>query len=290
MRRTLDNLAAPARLGLFALLLAVVGAAAAGLGTAMRGPAPTPGAASGGGMAMDGMAPAARGQANGLATTAGGFTLEPLTTRFATGTASARFRIVDAHGVARHDFTREGGVRLHLILARRDLVGYAHVHPVLQRDGSWLARLTFARPGAYRAFADFERGHEKIVLGADLFVAGAMQPAALPAPRATAAADGYSVALAAPKLRADRESTVVFTVTRNGVPLSSFQSYVGMRGHLVALHEGDLSYAHVHPREANAAGEIGFRVALPAGAHRLFLQFKTAGQVHTAPFTVRVAR
>jgi hypothetical protein len=230
-------------------------------------------------------------QANGLATSVAGFTFEPVRTRFALGSTAFRFRIVDAHGNARHDFTREGGVQLHLIVVRRDLVGYTHVHPVVQADGSWLVRLNFTKPGVYRAFADFERAGEKTVLGTDLFVAGQLKPEPLPPAANTTTVDGYDVALSAPQLHAGNTADVTFTVTHKGAPVPSFQNYVGMRGHLVALHVGDLSYSHVHPLAANAAGQIGFRTALPsAGTYRVFLQFKIAGSVHTAPFTVRVER
>ncbi|HEV7565286.1 MAG TPA: hypothetical protein VGO31_04945, partial [Microbacteriaceae bacterium] len=192
---------------------------------------------------------------------------------------------------ARHDFTREGGVQLHLIVVRRDLVGYVHLHPALQPDGSWLVQLSFTKPGVYRAFADFERDGEKTVLGTDLFVAGQMKPKPLPPVANAAMVDGYAVELSAAQLHAGKTGDLAFTVTHNGAPVPSFQNYVGMRGHLVALHTGDLSYSHVHPLPATARGQIGFRTELPsAGTYRVFLQFKIAGSVHTAPFTVRVER
>jgi hypothetical protein len=73
--------------------------------------------------------------------------------------------------------------------------------------------------------------------------------------------------------------------------VKTFEPYVGHRGHLVALRDGDLSYSHVHPLPEGGAGEIVFHTELPtAGSYRLFLQFKLAGVVHTAPFTVGVKR
>jgi hypothetical protein len=70
-----------------------------------------------------------------------------------------------------------------------------------------------------------------------------------------------------------------------------FQSYVGMRGHLIALHEGDLAYSHVHPLDTDDPGVVEFRTDLhAAGAYRLFFQFKLRGRVVTAPFTVDVQR
>jgi hypothetical protein len=75
------------------------------------------------------------------------------------------------------------------------------------------------------------------------------------------------------------------------VPVGRLQDYVGMRGHLVALHEGDLAYSHVHPLAGSARGEIDFHSELQApGRYRLFLQFKTEGRVHTAAFTAEAGR
>jgi hypothetical protein len=189
------------------------------------------------------------------------------------------------------DFDLDGGVRLHLIVARRDFAGYQHLHPALQHDGSWSVPLRLAEAGAYRAFADFEVAGEKTVLGTDLFVPGAFTPVALPAVSSTATSDGYDVRLGHATLHRGRETKLHFFVSRHGAPVPAFQDYVGHRGHLVALRSGDLAYSHVHPEPGGRPGEIVFHTQLPtAGAYRLFLQFKLAGVVHTAAFTVEVQR
>lgn len=278
------------RLALFVGLLALVAGGAAALGAATRGAEPE---ARESGMAMhdEASGPAAHAQASGLATTAGGYTFDAARTSFATGRSAFRFRILDAGGTPAHDFTEEGGVRLHLIVVRRDLTGYAHLHPRLQADGSWAVPLDLARPGVYRAYADFERDGEKTVLGRDLFVAGAMRARPLPAPRDTVTVDGYRVDLETPTLHAGKAAVLDFAVSRDGHPVRSFQSYVGMRGHLIALRDGDLAYSHVHPLDGSATGRIGFETELDApGAYRLFMQFKVGGRVHTAPFTIEVRR
>ena len=71
--------------------------------------------------------------------------------------------------------------------------------------------------------------------------------------------------------------------------------YLGAKGHLVALREGDLAYLHTHPAEGEGhaqgdGGAIGFETEFPSeGRYRLFLQFKHDGEVHTAAFTRAVA-
>ena len=65
------------------------------------------------------------------------------------------------------------------------------------------------------------------------------------------------------------------------------EPYLGARGHLVALREGDLAFLHVHPD----ADRLRFTAEFPsAGRYRLFLQFKAGGRVHTAAFTRQVSR
>jgi hypothetical protein len=223
---------------------------------------------------------------------AAGYSFAPVQTTLPLGKTSAfRFRILDNQGRAVHDFDLDGGVRLHLIVVRRDFVDYQHLHPTLQRDGSWSVPLELAAPGAYRAYADFEVGGKKTVLGQDLFVPGAFAPAALPAASTAATTDGYTVKLTHDELHANKATKLHFAINRNGQPVPALDTYVGHRGHLVALRDGDLSYSHVHPEPDAKVGEIVFRTELPsAGRYRLFLQFKVAGVVHTAPFTVVVAR
>jgi hypothetical protein len=281
-------LSTPVRLAAFAAVLALVGAAAAVVGASSRGNTraakPPP-------MAMGHEEMAAAPRTNGLATSAAGFSFEPRSTALSTGRNDFRFRIADAHGAPAHDFNLEGGVRLHLIVVRRDLTGYTHVHPRLQADGSWRVPLTFSEPGVYRAYTDFEANGHKTVLGRDLFVAGDMRPQPLPRPAPTTSAGPYTIDLAPQELHAGKPATFHFTVSRNGIPVEKFETYVGMRGHLVALHAGDLAYTHVHPLAGSARGKVEFKADLTApGTYRLFLQFKENGHVYTAPFTVEVQR
>jgi hypothetical protein len=240
---------------------------------------------------MDAMTPEAQARADGLASNAAGYAFAPVETTLALGENVFRFRIVDGSGHPLRDYDVDGGVRLHLIVVRRDFAGYQHLHPTLGGDGVWSTALRLDAPGTYRAYADFDVSGDKTVLGYDLFVPGAFAPAPLPRVATHASVDGYDVALTHDPLRAGRETRLHFVVTRDGNRVPSFQTYVGHRGHLVALRVGDLAYSHVHPEPTGKPGEIVFHTELPtAGKYRTFLQFKRGGIVHTAPFTVEVGR
>ena len=204
-------------------------------------------------------------------------------------TEPLRFRIVDDKGATVRDFDVEHTKRMHLIVARRDLTGFQHLHPEMAADGTWSTPLKLEDAGSYRIFADFSHKDEATTLAADLRVDGPADLEPLPAPRDTAVSDGgYDVRLERGAARAGQESSLRFTVTKDGRPVAT-EPYLGADGHLVALRDGDLAFLHVHPTDA-AGDSIGFEATFPTtGAYRLFLQFKVNGEVQTVAFTEDVA-
>jgi hypothetical protein len=175
---------------------------------------------------------------------------------------------------------------MHLIVVRRDLTGFQHVHPELGAGGVWRVPLTFAAAGQYRVFADFmtEDG-TGVTLGTDVAVAGDYRPRPLPAPSATTTVDGYTVT-AAGTLTPGRTSMVTLSISKDGRPVTDLEPYLGAYGHLVALRDGDLAYLHVHPEEGPPGPGIAFGVEVPtAGSYRLYLNFQHGGVVRTAELT-----
>jgi hypothetical protein len=270
----------PAKLAAFAAVLAVVFGAAALAGGAV-GRIHDPAATEADGMAM-GADPI-----RGLAVSENGLTLDLARRSAHPGTRfRLDFRILGEDGRAVREFDVEHTKRMHLIVVRRDLTGFQHLHPILRADGTWTTPLTLAQAGTYRVFADFSVDGKPTTLADDLQADGDVRSRALPAPVNAAETDGFRVALKDGAVRAGQESGLTFDVTRTGrrAPL---QDYLGAKGHLVALREGDLAFLHVHP-DANS---LRFEAAFPdAGRYRLFLQFRVAGRVHTAAFTLEVSR
>jgi hypothetical protein len=181
---------------------------------------------------------------------------------------------IDRAGSPVVDFTEVHGALGHLLVVRRDLQGFQHLHPVLGSDGVWTA--TLDRPieaGAWRAVLETEpSGGGVLVMGIDLLVGGEAAPVAVPPPSNVAIVDGLTIT---------REG-LWFTVT----PSDSLQPWYGQSAHLVAFREGDLAYAHLHPAN-DVAGDYRFSGSLPgSGTYRLFLQFLADGELVTAVFTV----
>ncbi|MGW4717078.1 hypothetical protein [Nocardia sp. NPDC004260] len=233
----------------------------------------------------------------GIVATDRGYTLRLDTTR-ATAAANVplRFTILDRDGKPVTRYVRSHEKDLHLIVVRRDMAAFQHVHPVLGADGTWSVPLDLSRAGDYRVFADFTpQGGENLTLGANLLVAGVYDPQQLPAATSTTNVGDYTVTLDGAAVPG-RASKVTLSVSRAGKPVTDLQPYLGAYGHLVALRAADLGYLHVHPEGhpgdgVTAAGPgITFAVTAPsAGDYRLFLDFQHEGVVRTAEFTLAVA-
>jgi hypothetical protein len=288
----------PIKLAAYALGLVAVFGAAAGVGNVVGPSRPAPAAhddthtdtAADDGYAED---PASL-VPGGLQVAQDGYRLTPTTSALSVGTpVPFAFRVLGPDGRPVTDYTTSHDKDLHLIVVRRDLSGFQHLHPTLGADGTWTVPLAVAAPGQYRVFADFQPAgrDEGLTLGADVPAPGDYQPIPLPAASQTTTVDGYTVTLTG-ALTPGASSQLTLSVTRDGRPVTDLQPYLAAYGHLVALRDGDLAYLHVHPDGApgdgrTAAGpDITFHAEVPsAGSYRLYLDFQHAGKVRTAEFT-----
>jgi hypothetical protein len=230
---------------------------------------------------------------NGLHAQLAGLRFAPGSRTLSAGASTTwQFRIVGCDGNPIRHFERDNTKLLHLIVVRTDLSGYQHLHPALAPDGTFTIDIRTARPGTYRAIADFVIDSRKYVLGTNLTAPGAVRSIPLAPPALEGTVDGYAVKLQRPaQLTAGQEAQLTFRVTRDGQPAQNLQRYLGSYGHLVALHAPELAYSHVHPVSADpASGAITFNTELSEhGTYRLFLQFQTQGTVHTVAFTQTVS-
>jgi hypothetical protein len=231
--------------------------------------------------------------AGGLAGVEGGYRLVPDRTRLPVGReVRFAFRVLDRAGRPVTSFVTEHERKLHLIVVRRDLAGFQHLHPTMAADGTWTTGLRLPEAGVWRVFADFATDKGAATPGVDLFAAGRFHPVDLPRPATAATVDGYQVTMEPTGLAGGQTGSLAFRVARDSRPVTDLEPYLGARGHLVALREGDLAFLHVHPTDTATEGaSIGFGAELPsAGRYRLFLQFRHQGHVRTAAFTLEVAR
>ncbi|SDT00945.1 hypothetical protein SAMN04488543_2836 [Friedmanniella luteola] len=289
----------PTRVAAFVGGLAAVFAAAIGIGT-LTGPVGTtsadePAGHNAGHADTGTTEQATEDLPGGLMVSQGGYTFD-LAHRELSATAKApvHFQILGPDNQPVTRYTTAHGKDLHLIVVRRDLADFQHVHPQLDAAGTWSVPLDLSNAGAYRLFADFTPADrdDNLTLGADLSVAGDFQPQPLPTTSRTAEVDGYTVTLDG-ALEPGREAELTLSVSKDGQPVTDLQPYLEAYGHLVALRDRDLAYLHVHPAGTPSDGQtqpgpaITFYATVPsAGDYRLFLDFRHRDEVRTAAFTV----
>lgn len=203
------------------------------------------------------------------------------------------FTVTGPDGTPVTDFELDHEEEMHLIAVRADGQHFAHVHPERDEDGTWSIPWQWEAAGAYRVFADFvpaETG-EGLTLSTTVQIDGDYE--SVPAePAAQTTVNGFDVAVEG-DLVAGSASELTMTVTREGEPVTELEPYLGAFGHLVALRDGDLAYLHVHPHgDAPGAGEtsgpeIVFEATAPTeGRYLLYLDFQVEGEVHTAPLVI----
>ena len=214
------------------------------------------------------------------------------------------FSIVDNNGNILKDFTLEREKLLHLIVVRKDLQEFQHLHPVFApATGMFtLSGLTLSTAGEYRIFADFTPKNAPLDAEGsplptntfeDAVALGAYTPKHLGQETTSDTVEDYSISLAtAPQQLTKGANMFTFTVTRNGKPVTNLEDYLGALGHAVILKEGTLDYIHTHAIKSASSsqnGTIKFHVEFPsAGKYKVFMQFQHQGKVRTSSFVVSV--
>ena len=180
----------------------------------------------------------------------------------------------------------------HLFLISEDLSFFAHEHPELQPDGTFVYRATFPKAGLYRVGCDiYPRGGVPQMVTRTLIVPGA--------------ASSFGAAKLVPDYGAKKKvgSLEVTLRTEPAEPLAGkrtllfydiapgkdIEPWLGAWGHLLFASADLVDLVHTHPFLMWGEGRMQFNVIFPrAGVHRVWLQFQNGTEVVTAPFDVPV--
>ncbi|MBX7109616.1 MAG: hypothetical protein K1X61_13270 [Chitinophagales bacterium] len=217
------------------------------------------------------------------------------------------FSIVDEEGNTLKDFAITHTKPMHVIVVRKDLAYFQHIHPLYNSSSGTftLEDLMFPADGDYRIFADFAvEGGEMDNMGMPLAITlsqdvsvGSManyEPQELGNEERNKSFEGLQIVLNTHGLLKTRaESMLMFYLSQNGNPVIDLEQYLGALGHSVILREGSLDFIHAHPMEnlsSSQTGNVDFMVDFPEpGRYKLFTQFQRNGKVITSDFVVTVA-
>lgn len=239
-------------------------------------------------------------KSTGLADREGGYIYLPSTDTVAAGSpAMFSFHITgpDDHAVTRYQPFESELVVFYLV--RSDLTGYREFDPTMREDGTWTVELPALSAGSYRTYVAFAAPDSsagtplRYLLSSALNVPGRSAGAPLPAPSLTTTVDGYTVTLSG-QLKAGASLPLEIAVTSGGKPVVYFNRYLDGYAHLTAFRTGDTAFAHMlstgRASGPNGSGPLTAKALFPeSGRWRLFVQFETAGKLHTAALTVDVS-
>ena len=232
---------------------------------------------------------------DGTGASAGGYTLDRLRfPRSPDEPGELSFRVLGPGGEPVLDYVEQQTQLLHLYVVRADLGGLRHLHPALGEDGRWTARVNPGPPGAYRVVADFVPGGasgEHVVLGGQVTVAGT--PPAEAAVPGSSNGDGVVTVDVPRTIRGGSDVHVDLTVSESGGGTPELGTYLGTSAHLTGFDVATGAMTHAHPVDAPVATDDGAVLTVSTdlvdlGPHRLFVQVRVDGFLHTVALTTTV--
>ena len=198
---------------------------------------------------------------------------------------------------------------MHLIVVRKDLENFQHLHPDFNKQtGEFSINLTFPTDGPYRIFPDFTPSSENpqrlpVTVSYD-FNIGDMNKykavAAIPDKEVLKKVDGYDINYSFPEsIKAQQDINYALIVEKPNEVIQ-LEPYLGAMGHSVIIIEGSLDFLHTHAEGMDMTGgmemdhempggSVGFSTSFPEpGIYKLFTQFQVKGKVVTTDYIINV--
>ena len=231
-------------------------------------------------------------------------------------TTKLTYKIVNKDGDVLKDYTVAHEKIMHLIIVRKDLQEFQHLHPEFNKStGEFSVDVTFPTDGSYRIFPDFtptpdNKQKTTVTLNKDINV-GDMQkykPQSVAVDAVTEKlVEGFTVSYLLPDSIKAKSAFDYSLVVDKGGELVNLESYLGAMGHGVIIKEGTLDFIHTHAdgmgmgmmemhgmsaeEHAGHQGEpntIDFSTTLPSsGNYKVFTQFQVDGKVITTDYSIK---
>jgi len=213
------------------------------------------------------------------------------------------FRVTDkrtGRPLARYQTLQEK--LMHVVVLRKDLLSYDHIHPEFDGKDTFTVTHTFPTDGTYYLYVEYSPPDfyenlsvAKIIVGNSSDSANAVLTVD---EKTKLFNDAYRVTLTGPStIKANDTVDFSYTITdeKNGTPITDLETYLGAFGHMSAVREDMEIYTHVHPITVPlTASDLGgptvqFSTFFPkSGKYKLFTQFKHKGRVFVTDFVVEV--
>lgn len=174
---------------------------------------------------------------------------------------------------------------IHLVLVRKDLKHFDHIHPIL-KGNNWVVPYVFNAAGEYRLWVDFTKNGIQHIVDFDLSVSGKQEV------EEQDRLYGLKVDMQAPsKITTDNNVMLDFVVTdANGKAVPITEKFLAANAHLITIDESLQKFNHNHDMNFDNDNVLSFtHMFSKAGRHKAWVQFSVNGQVRTASFDFSVS-
>ncbi len=218
--------------------------------------------------------------------------------------AKISYQIKNDQGAILKNFATVHEKIMHLIVVRKDLQEFQHLHPDYnQATGEFSVHITFPSDGPYLIFPDFTPAKSAdnpqllpVTLSHDIVLGTVAdyKPQPVGTTEKSKTFDGYQVVLTPQSLTVTSGNSVSFDfdIKKDGELVTNLEKYLDALGHTVVLREGDLQFIHAHATQKltnTQTGKVNFEITFPqAGNYKLFSQFQHEGKIITSDFVVNV--
>lgn len=203
--------------------------------------------------------------------------------------ATSRLRVLQpaSRAVERH-FQIVHEKLMHVFLVSESLEYFAHLHPTLQDDGTFVLPVCLPEGGMYRLLADFyPAGSVPQLAVATFFLTGKGSPQHLVPDTAP-----YRAANLTAALRLEPPNPVAGFLTRLNFtldPAEGMERYLGAWAHMLVASGDLIDMIHTHPFLSDERQHMQFNLIFPRpGMYRVWTQFQRLGIVNTIQFTLSV--
>jgi hypothetical protein len=184
----------------------------------------------------------------------------------------------------------------HIIIVSQDLSNFQHVHPEKVLPGFLQVPATFKQPGPYKMFLQFtspECGEQTLNKPFDMGRATRPFKPLMPDSTQPKLVDGYTYKISGLPTRQHAMGMPKVEVTKNGVPVTNIEPYLGAGAHGVIIGQNAQSFLHVHPMSKPQNGfyqsPIQFHTEIKQpGLYKMWVQTQIDGKVRTVDWTFQV--
>ncbi len=172
---------------------------------------------------------------------------------------------------------------MHLILVRKDLNYFDHLHPEEKENGAFLIQHTFLAPGEYQLWVEFTDGVLEHIIDYPLTVEGTSES---PEPDTL---NGLNVEMKTSDLQQDKPTQLNFIVTKDDAPVQITEKWLGADAHLIIIRNTLDEFIHLHDATGDRDNLLTFGYTPEySGNYTAWVEFIREQEARTAKFELAV--